>query len=286
MKTNFSFHLCYCMIVFVLGACQTLPHQAIAYPYQQIDFPENMPLNQKIAWVAKHEHELWHRPFINQNGHILKRGVSEATNAKLSNGQTAWQRVAQYWATPNMDTFDGLSACFQKQERHIDHCRRLLLDKPWSAAFISYVMTQAGAHDFVVSPSHIAYIRAAAQQQGGYQLAPATETVPQVGDLLCYSRNANVKNHFELKDFLQNNTAFLPTHCDIVVEVNTHDVHLIGGNVFDTVMLRKLPLNEKQHIVLPNQTHQDCDVENETACNVNQQYWVAMLKRIVPHTHD
>lgn len=199
----FKFSTLILIALLSLNACQIAPHTAYLHQQENIAFPENFSLNQKIAWVAKREHELWHRPFINQQGHIVKRGVSEATHAKLSNGQTAWQRVALYWATPNMDTLDNLSSCFQTKKWHIHHCRSLLLDKPWSAAFVSHVMKQAGVNDFAFAPAHIAYIRAAAQQQGHYQLLPPTQTQPEVGDLLCYSRSEDVKNHAALKDFLQ-----------------------------------------------------------------------------------
>ncbi|ULJ62426.1 DUF2272 domain-containing protein [Wielerella bovis] len=278
LPNPFKFYALILIALLTLNACQISPHTAYLHQQENIAFPENFSLNQKITWVAKREHELWHRPFINQQGHIVKRGVSEATHAKLSNGQTAWQRVALYWATPNMDTLENLSSCFQSQERHIHHCRSLLLDKPWSAAFISHVMTQAGAKDFVLAPAHITYIRAAAQQQGHYQLLPPTQTRPEVGDLLCYSRSENVKNHAALKDFLQQQQGFLPTHCDVVVDVYEREVHLIGGNVADTVMLRKMPLDKNQFIVLPDDMQGVCQVENETACNANRQHWVALLK--------
>ena len=70
-------------------------------------------------------------------------------------------------------------------------CRAFLIDNPWSAAFISWVMVQSGVPGFNTSPRHIDYIRAA--YQGGpsgvpYRLVDPATAKPAPGDLLCFLR--------------------------------------------------------------------------------------------------
>ncbi|MFC7279694.1 phage tail tip lysozyme [Paractinoplanes rhizophilus] len=103
----------------------------------------------------------------------------------------------------------------------------------WSAAFVSYVMREAGASMFPAAAAHREYIRAArrnrlvANSANPFWAYRATEIAPRVGDLVCNSRpgvdGANYDNIGQNRRW--------STHCDIVVDVKPGRLRVIGGNV-------------------------------------------------------
>jgi hypothetical protein len=117
---------------------------------------------------------------------------------------------------------------------------------PWSAVFVSYVMCKAGAGSaFPRSALHQDYIRATRQNRLNNDTARpfwafrATEAVPQVGDLVCVSREGSGTNYDTIGD-----SKLRLTHCDIVTDVQPGRIRVVGGNVHDTVTetpLRTLP---------------------------------------------
>ena len=87
--------------------------------------------------------------------------------------------------------------------------------QPWSAAFSSYIMSEADA-DFPRSVGHIYYIKDAVDGKNGYEAFPLKNNLqikPEVGDLACNSDG----------------------HCDIIYKVDANKAYLIGGNLGDTV---------------------------------------------------
>lgn len=105
----------------------------------------------------------------------------------------------------------------------------------WSAAFISYVMSKAGA-PFTPAPAHVDYL-AAAKRKG--QLYRIHQRSPQVGDLVCMERDASGVSFDNLDD-----GRYRPAHCDIVVGRSTNRIQVIGGNVSDSVTLREFALKD------------------------------------------
>jgi hypothetical protein len=110
----------------------------------------------------------------------------------------------------------------------------------WSAAFISWVMKEAGATDlFKYSGAHITYMRAARinrrdTTQNPFRLYRINEFIPrmQPGDLVCKARAGsgltfdNVLTH--------GNTA---AHVDIITEIDrtNNRLRVVGGNICDNV---------------------------------------------------
>ncbi|WP_426409474.1 DUF2272 domain-containing protein [Bradyrhizobium ganzhouense] len=151
-----------------------------------------------------------------------------ATHVGQKEGETPqYQYVGEYWRVGvNNDTLTGR-----------DH------SVPWSAAFISWVMRTAGAGDrFVYSPQHSVYIFRAIKDllqgkpQAGFYCYQLQEWKPQVGDLVCWARQAGI-------DYQHQNGGDYAGHCDLVVEVNGDQVQIVGGNVGDSVTKRPLALN-------------------------------------------
>ena len=182
---------------------------------------------------------------------------------------------------------NGARQCLQPSAKiNRDACRSFVMDVPWSAAFVSYVMVQAGVPQFTASPGHIHYIRAAWQQRGPYTLQDPEQTAVAAVDMLCYIRNhPQIEGYQGLRAFLAVGDEWLPAHCDIVVAIRGQEAWLVGGNVSNTVAMRKLPLDGQGRALLPRPPGAGntnpaaaCSPENEAACNMNRQNWAALLQ--------
>lgn len=248
----------------------------------------------RIAAVACNEHMLWYRPFIDRHGRVASSAVSEAESSLLGDGQSQpWRRVAGYWQgsglLPQMSYFPGAADCGYAagNDAPSPACRAFVVDQPWSAAFVSWVMIRAGVPGFRASASHIDYVRDAAlhSETSAYQYLDPTRTRPAAGDLLCYVRqNGRVYGYAGLLTASNNGNGGLAMHCEIVVAANPGNdstAYLIGGNVQQGVTMRLLPLNRNGVFWgLPQRAggEPQCSPDDEDACNFNRQDWAVLLK--------
>ena len=248
----------------------------------------------RIAAYACHEHGLWYRPFIDRNGRIANSAITEAEAQPLGDGQTeAWRRVAGYWQQSGVlrqvGQLPGASECEGAAAGNYPSpaCRGFVIDNPWSAAFISWVMRKAGVPGFRASASHITYVRDAYQrpESSAYHFVDPAHAKPATGDLLCYVRNGYRMYGYEgLSSVVSAGNAGLEMHCEIVVAANPGNdstAYLIGGNVQQAVTMRMLPLNRNGEFWgLPQRTGAEslCAPDNEAACNFNRQDWAVLLK--------
>ena len=156
------------------------------------------------------------------------------------NSETMSRRIGVYWNALN---------------RNLNRCN---VTVPWSAAFISYMIRQAGAGTrFRYSGAHRLYIQDAfAGGQGlyGSVLDAATATV-KTGDLVCVGRGT--KSGWSYADFVnwynKGGNSYdddVPAHCDIVVSASGNSITVIGGNLSDTVK-RSTVSKTRYAIVLP-----------------------------------
>jgi len=113
-------------------------------------------------------------------------------------------------------------------------------DVPWSAAFISWVVREAGPAyaNFSFAASHSKFVnnaikaRLTDQQNAPFWGYRITEEKPQIGDIV--QRNRGGGNYsFSYAE----NHAQYDSHSDIVVEVTPDVVRVIGGNVDDSVSI-------------------------------------------------
>lgn len=117
----------------------------------------------------------------------------------------------------------------------------------WSAAFVSAVARRAGLPEGALPSAdrHARYIdallaRAAAVPDGAPFLPYAPEDrAPRAGDLLCVDRSAAPLSHWSVR--LAEVGRPRPMHCDIVVRTSPGAIEVVGGNVHDLVVLRRLP---------------------------------------------
>ncbi|NBC34915.1 MAG: DUF2272 domain-containing protein [Alphaproteobacteria bacterium] len=142
----------------------------------------------------------------------------------------AIKRVAEYWNNIGLK-YDG-------EDR----------DKPWSAAFISWVMAQAAVpeKDFPRSRRHMTWIHHAIcnKLDGktgatliGHKLDD--DYIPQTGDLIGYSRSSWLDYAAAGKQ------QYGKSHSDIVVYAWPGEIGVIGGNVNHSVSLKRLPADDK-----------------------------------------
>jgi uncharacterized protein DUF2272 len=133
------------------------------------------------------------------------------------------QRIHDYWASVGHPERTGLD------------------DVPWSAAFISWDIQSAGVSRDLFCPSqtHTIYVERLVlrerQPGGAFNPHRPDERQPQVGDLICASRQGSGTT----LDNLNRGAG----HCDIVVEVRPGSVAAIGGNVGDSVTRSVFPLD-------------------------------------------
>jgi hypothetical protein len=133
------------------------------------------------------------------------------------------QRIQDYWASVGHPERSGLD------------------DVAWSAAFISWDIQSAGVPRDLFCPDqrHTIYVERLVERarRPGDALIPRRpdERAPQVGDLICASRNGSGTT----LDNLNRGAG----HCDLVVEVRPGSVAAIGGNVGDSVTRSVFPLD-------------------------------------------
>lgn len=108
-------------------------------------------------------------------------------------------------------------------------------DKPWSAAFISWLMLEAGASPESFAPSglHADYLRLIARNgtepAARFVLRDARLYSPRPGDLICATRaGARIAAYDDIPDGT-------PMHCDVVVFNEGGRLESIGGNVRNSV---------------------------------------------------
>ena len=107
-------------------------------------------------------------------------------------------------------------------------------NNPWSAAFVSSVMKDAGAgDDFDYSPSHAAYLIYAIDNTLQYPDEPfkayrTDEVLPEEGDIVCKNRSGGNATYDDV-------VVGDPLHCDIITYVGWFGVDAIGGNLSNTV---------------------------------------------------
>jgi hypothetical protein len=182
----------------------------------------------KVVALAKQEYERW------------DRGHRHETNPKY------FETLKKYYVE------SGVVSAKQAEGivKRIQCVKRLPSGKwtrchkvtpPWSAAFISWIMKAAGVGKyFACSVGHYVYVSAAKKNRLGkktgnpfwaYQIS---EVKPEAGDLLCNARCSSDQPERCGATFnnVDNGTSW-SLHCDIVVDVRSDHIVVIGGNTGD-----------------------------------------------------
>lgn len=105
---------------------------------------------------------------------------------------------------------------------------------PWSAAFISYVMRQAGV-SFPSSAKHTIYAQALRNNSRNFTILDPGKNKVEVGDIVIKNRDGN-RLTFASGEWTGN------SHGDIVVGISGNSAAAIGGNLSQTVFRSNIPL--------------------------------------------
>ena len=134
-------------------------------------------------------------------------------------------RVGDYWGSCGHPEWNGRTS-----------------GRPWSGAFVSWVMSQvrlqrratsrAPAATAPISPPSTIAVRAA--RGAPFALHAPNEYSPKPGDLVCTGTAGPTWRHADPRTARRriDNTA---NHCDVVTDVRGGFVHAVGGNVKNSV---------------------------------------------------
>ncbi|MEM7428958.1 MAG: DUF2272 domain-containing protein [Pseudomonadota bacterium] len=161
---------------------------------------------------------------------IIKRSALEEV-ALFGNGSRTetedpqFKRIADYWRTVGAE-FDG-----RDQERS------------WSAAFVSFVMQEAGARGgFPYAVNHSRYfqhfVEAGPADDALFKALRPESASPRIGDILHYGRAPDAAAYgFDEARAAYLANGFYPSHGVIVVDIDPagNTVTAVGGNVGDSV---------------------------------------------------
>lgn len=284
----------------------------------------------RLAEIAMAEYRVFNGHRIDAQGRLWKFGnvetETEPLREQLPGGdRVAWRRVWRYWQTLEqhvpgtldlrrmtwaeglledpanagklrMSTLRELLASVPADNEAAREAlvRATISDTPWSAAFISFLMDQAGMSEseFHFSGAHAVYIRPALEQVPGYayRACDVRTSVPRIGDLLCYGRAAQPLTTFAAwKAQATQLDSHVKSHCDLVAKVDraAAKIETMGGNVEQSVTWRKLMLDADGHLSRrhkvarqPQGPHaRECAVDGSCSkSDLNQQHWAIVLQ--------
>ncbi len=215
--------------------------------------------------------------------------------------RTALQDVLARWAAAPSAPPDGSIdagahfAAIQALQVAVD--RVAVVDTPWSAAFISWAARQAGLQDdeFVFSEAHADYAGAAWQAGAQEALGQPTRsalracdlarTPPRVGDLVCQARGheAGLNSFDKIGDALAARPTGgepLPMHCDIVSAVDERGFDAVGGNVLQSVTLRRMDFAPGTRLLDASYFTDRCQAVNSGCVDrhMSRQSWSLLLQ--------
>ena len=255
-----------------------------------------------MAAFAQREQQAFGGQAMDAEGRLTNAGDSEAEDIRRSPQNLApWQRVLGYWQATGVRLrgVDADAAPDSSEPQSIDTAlsRVAVIDTPWSAAFISWLALQAGLgpDEFVFSEAHVDYAGAAwkagldeaAGRTTRYAMRACdlTRTPPRVGDLVCQARGAGAEiNTFDRigEVLAQRPTGgeALPMHCDVVVGVDATGFDTVGGNLIQSVTLRRLAFAPGTKLLDPSYLPEGC-AAGAVGCidrHMSRQPWSLLLQ--------
>jgi hypothetical protein len=142
------------------------------------------------------------------------------------------ERVHDYWLAVPLGSYQWLVRKYAPKHGRLDGTVNL----PWSAAFISFVMAEAGASDeFPYAAGHASWIRQAIKARAAGGAAPLIGYRPgemplQPGDIIGRARNDSGVTYETAPQ-----TKWFESHSDIVVDAAARKAYAIGGNIGQSV---------------------------------------------------
>jgi hypothetical protein len=165
------------------------------------------------------------------NGYINRAGMSEHSEPLNT-------RVGDYWGSCGHPEWNGRTS-----------------GRPWSGAFVSWVMTRSGVSQSAFPPAgrHGQYLMSLYDREHGgrgasFALHAPSEYAPKQGDLVCVGTAGPTWRYADSRTARRriDNTA---SHCEVVTDVRGGFVHAVGGNVKDSVTMSLYPVDSRGHLV-------------------------------------
>ncbi|EHL96497.1 hypothetical protein HMPREF9946_04751 [Acetobacteraceae bacterium AT-5844] len=224
------------------GCAAQAPAPTLAPP---IAYPDST--RQRVLRIAVEEWREW-GGIVVEDAQPRPASTGPGQESSLTN----FPRVLAYWRAVEGEA--GARAAIDRNRNryttilaHPGAPGELWGEPAWSAAFISFVMRNAGVdqREFPSSAAHAFYIdgmladAAAFPAQAPFLPRDIGAYAPQPGDLVCADRSRRPLAGWQ--DRLPERGEFRPMHCDIVVSVAPGVVEAIGGNIADAVTLSRFP---------------------------------------------
>jgi hypothetical protein len=240
------------------------------------------------------------------------RGYHDASESTQDSQEAALLRTS---AAKLLSLAESVSDPDMREIMRETALRAAIIDTSWSAAFISYVIRQAGVTPkaFQFANAHRVYIYnafavSAAElkdeaSDGIYRACPLT-TRPRAGDLICQQRELELADASDavVRDRIRTELdgsiearSVRRTHCEVVAHVDkaARKVYTIGGNVNQAVSARKMNLGRNlkflasqkgncggpSHWNLPPPTGHPPDAPGHFKnCSLNDKKWFVLLQ--------
>ncbi len=235
----------------LLAGCATPPTTPGLTP--PITYPDSA--RQRVLRIALEEWREWGSIAINDT---VPRPQAAGAGPESSLGN--FPRVLAYWRAVEGEA--GARAAIDRNRSryatllsHPEAPDEVWGEPAWSAAFISFVMRNAGVdrREFPSSAAHAFYIDAmladasAFPDQAPFVPRDTDAYAPQPGDLVCADRSRRPLANW--RERLPERGEFRPMHCDIVVSTSPGMVEAIGGNVADSVTLSRFPADSSGRLL-------------------------------------
>lgn len=221
------------LVFLILAGCGNQPMKPTDEKSREESFTPVSPFKTKILAIARAE---WVY-FGQQNVVYQEAGESIPHVGFWEDDDVAHSyRVNRYWQAVSRPGITGRDC-----------------QQPWSAAFISWVMSAAGVPEeqFPPASAHWVYltkiISKSARLYRSFVPRAIKEYKPQPGDLICASRG------FLTLPFIPDPTQMVllentKIHCDIVLERKGQTLEAIGGNVRNSVSKSILTLDQDGYL--------------------------------------
>jgi hypothetical protein len=223
-------------LLLLLAACATSPPAPVI---ATAPLPYPTTVRERMLRIVMEEWQEW--------GRITLWDGQPRPAARPQESQPAnFPRVLAYWRAVDDE---GRAAIDRNRGRYaallgLPGTPGALWGEPaWSAAFVSYVLRNAGVdqREFPSSAAHAFYIDGMLADAMAYPAqAPFVPRdigayAPQPGDLVCADRSRRPLAGW--RERLAERGQFRPMHCDIVVAAGGGSVQAVGGNIADAVTL-------------------------------------------------
>jgi hypothetical protein len=226
----------------LLAGCASPAPVRVATTAPPLPYPASA--RDRMMRIAVAEWQDWGRIVVDdRQPRPVSTGLAE--ESQLAN----FPRVLAYWRAVE----DGRAAIDRNRDRYATVIAQpgapanLWGEPAWSAAFVSYVLRNAGVdqREFPSSAAHAFYIdgmltdAVAFPAQASFVPRDVDAYAPQPGDLVCGDRSRRPLPNW--RDRLAETGQFRPMHCDIVVATGPGLVEAVGGNIADAVTLSRFP---------------------------------------------